>query len=263
MDLGLKDRVAIVSGASKGMGRATAMALAREGAMITLCARDPDILEEAAAEARAISSPGQVLSVIADMASPGGIERAVDATMAEWGQVDIAVANVGGPPPGQSTQVTDEQWQSGLELNFMSAVRLSRLVIPVMRARRYGRIIVMLSLSIKQPEDNLSLSTVARTATAAFLKTLSNEVAQDGVTVNSVLPGSVETGRLQAVAEMQARFHGRDVAAAMEDRLRLVPAGRFGRPEEVADLIAFLASERAGFITGLSIPIDGGQFRGV
>jgi len=261
MELGLAGRVAIVSGASKGMGRATAVALAREGANVTLCARDSDTLEEAAAEARSVSSDAQVLPVVADMANPTGIQCAFDETMAQWGRVDIAIANVGGPPPSQPTEVTDDQWYAGLELNFLSAVRLSRLVVPVMQKQGYGRIITVLSLAIKQPEDNLALSTVARTATAAFLKTLSTEVAKDGITVNAVLPGSVETGRLQCVAEMQARFHERDVASAMDDRLGLVPAGRFGRPEEVGDLIAFLASERAGFITGLNIPIDGGQLR--
>lgn len=261
MDLGLKGKVAIVSGGSKGMGKASAISLAEEGANVVLCARDSEALEEASVDVVARSSAKQVFTITADMSKSDDIERVFNETMTKWGRIDIAIANVGGPPPGQPTEVTDEQWQAGLELNFMSAVRLSRLAIPVMKKQAYGRIITILSLAIKQPEDNLALSTVSRTATAAFLKTLSTEVASYGITVNAILPGSVETGRLQGVAEMQARFHQRDIANAMKDRLELVPAARFGQPEEVGNLIAFLASERSGFITGLNIPVDGGQLK--
>jgi 3-oxoacyl-[acyl-carrier protein] reductase len=189
------------------------------------------------------------------------VQHAFDETMRRWRQVDIVVNNLGGPPPGQPSQTTDDQWLNAFNLNFFSAVRMNRLVLPGMRQRKFGRIVTVLSLAIKQPEDNLATSTVARTATAAYAKVLSTEVAADGITVNNVLPGSIHTGRLQAVAEMQARFHQRDVSSAMDQRLDLIPARRFGKPEEAGDLIAFLASERAGFITGLSIPVDGGQLR--
>jgi 3-oxoacyl-[acyl-carrier protein] reductase len=180
---------------------------------------------------------------------------------ARWGRVDIVVVNLGGPPPGQPTELSDDDWQGAFELSFYSAVGLCRRVLPLMRRQERGRIISILSLSVRQPEDNLALSTVARTAVAAFMKTLSNEVAREGITVNTVLPGSIATERLQGVWEMQARFHGRDLANARDDRLALVPAGRFGAPKEVADLICFLGSERASFLTGLNIPIDGGQNR--
>ena len=261
MDLGLGGRVAIVGGSSKGMGLASAVALAREGANVTLVARNGEELEAAAAEVRAASSDGQALPIAADLAQPGDIERVVRETTGRWGRVDVVVNNLGGPPPGQPTELTDEQWQAAMDLNFYSAVRMNRLVVPLMRERAYGRVVAVLSLSIKQPEDNLALSTVSRTATAAYAKVLSTEVARDGITVNNILPGSIETGRLQAVAEMQARFHNRPMEGAMEDRQALVAARRFGQPGEVADLICFLASERAGFITGLSIPVDGGQLR--
>ena len=261
MDLGLGGRVAIVGGSSKGMGRATALALAREGANVTICARHGDELERAATELRAATSAGQVLPVVADVSRTEDIKAIVQQTARRWGRVDVAVANAGGPPPGQTTELSDDQWRDAFDLNFFSAVRLCREVVPLMRQGGWGRIVTILSLSVRQPEDNLALSTVARTAVTAFTKTLSTEVARDGITVNNVLPGSIETERLKGVAEMQARFHGRAVAAAMDDRLRLVAAQRFGRPEEVADLICFLASERAGFITGTSIAVDGGQLR--
>ena len=261
MDLGLSGRVAIVGGSSQGMGKATATALALEGACVTICARHADALERTAREIGAATSADRVLPVVADLSLADDIQRLVAQTLERWGHVDILVNNVGGPPPGQPTEVSDEQWRDGFELSFHSAVRLSRQVVPLMRERRWGRIISILSLAIKQPEDNLAISTVARAAVAAFMKTLSTEVAPDGITVNNVLPGSIETVRLQGVAEMQARFHDRDLAHAMDDRLALVAAGRFGKPQEVADLMCYLASERAGFITGQSIAVDGGQLK--
>ncbi|HZR98162.1 MAG TPA: SDR family oxidoreductase, partial [Chloroflexota bacterium] len=223
-------------------------------------ARRADALEAAAA-ALAGGAPGRVLAVAADLSRPDDVPRVVAATLARWGRVDIAVNNVGGPPPGQPLGLTDAQWREAFELNFFSVVRLCREVVPGMRERGWGRVVNLLSLSVRQPEANLALSTAARLAVVAYARSLADEVARDGVTVNNVLPGSVATERLQAVAEMQARFHGRDVARAMDDRLALVPLGRFGQPEEVADLVCYLASERAGFLTGLSIPFDGGQLR--
>ena len=261
MDLGIAGRTAIVGGSSKGMGKATALALAREGVNVAICARHGDELEQAAAEIGSATSPEQVLPVVADLSQASDISRLVERTMQRWGHVDIAVNNAGGPPPGLAKEVTDEQWHAGMELSLFSVTRLGNLVVPVMRAKGWGRIVNILSLSIKEPEDNLAISTVARTAVAAYARTLSFEVAKDGITVNNVLPGSIATGRLQAVAEMQARFHGRDLDSAMDYRLSRIPMGRFGQPEEIADLISFLASDRAGFITGTSILADGGQVR--
>jgi 3-oxoacyl-[acyl-carrier protein] reductase len=260
MDLGLAGRVAIVGGASRGMGRAIAAALLREGAAVTLCARRADVLTETAS-ALEQEAAGRVLAVAADLSRPDDVPRVVAQTLARWRRVDVAVNNVGGPPPGQPLGMTDAQWRDAFELNFFSVVRMCREVVPHMRARGWGRIVNLLSLSVRQPEANLALSTTARLAVVAYARSLADEVARDGITVNNVLPGSVATERLQAVAEMQARFHGRDVAGAMDDRRALVPLGRFGEPAEIADLVCYLASERAGFLTAVSIPFDGGQLR--
>lgn len=261
MDLGLAERVAIVGGASKGMGHATAQALAREGARVTLVARGAAELEQAADALAKAHGNVNVMAIAADLSQPDAIERVVTETRSRWGRIDIAVNNVGGPPPGEPMGLTDEQWHAALDLNFYSAVRMDRLVVPVMREGGYGRIVTILSLSIKQPEENLALSTVARTAAAAYTKVLSTEVAPHGITVNNVLPGSIETGRLQAVAEMQATRRGQPLDQAMDARRKLVAADRFGAPEEVADLICYLASAQAGFITGQSLVVDGGQLK--
>ena len=261
MDLGISGRVAIVGGSSRGMGKATAQALAREGANVVLCARNAEELDRAAEEIAAATNRDQVLPIAGDMSRQEDVTRVVDGAMQRWGHIDIVVNNIGGPPPGQPLEFTDNDWIAAFDLSFFSVVRMCRGVVPIMLRNRWGRIINILSLSVRQPEDNLALSTVARTAVMAYAKTLSMELAPDGITVNNVLPGSIATERLQAVAEMQARFHGRDLANAMEDRLALVPLSRLGRPEEMADLICFLASDRAGFMTGLSIALDGGQLR--
>jgi 3-oxoacyl-[acyl-carrier protein] reductase len=261
MDLGLAGRVAIVGGASRGMGRAIAAALLREGARVAICARGADALEQTAADLAGAADAARVLAVPADLARADDVARVVARTVERWGQVDVAVNNAGGPPPGQPLAFSDAQWSAALELSFFSVVRLCREVVPGMRARRWGRIVNLLSLSVRQPEENLALSTTARTAVVAYAKTLADEVAAEGVTVNNVLPGSIATERLQAVAEMQARYHGRDLAGALDARRALVPAGRFGRPDEIAALVCYLASEQAAFLTGLSIPVDGGQLR--
>ncbi len=261
MDLGLDGRVAIVGGASKGMGNATARALAREGARVVMVARGAEALDGAAQVVATAYGDDRVLAIAADLSVPADVERVAREARAWGSRLDVVVNNLGGPPPGEPEGLTDEQWHAALELNFFSAVRLSRLALPLMREGGYGRIVTVLSLSIKQPEENLALSTVARTAAASYTKVLSTEVAHDGITVNNVLPGSIATGRLQAVAEMQAKRQGEPMERALDIRLGLVPADRFGTPEEVADVICFLASAQAGFITGQSIVVDGGQLK--
>ena len=261
VDLGLDGRVAIVGGASKGMGNASARALAREGARVVMVARGAEALDGAAQTIATAHGTSRVLAIAADLSVPSDVERVAREARAWGGRIDVVVNNLGGPPPGETEGLADEQWHAALELNFFSAVRLNRLVLPLMREGGYGRIVTVLSLSIKQPEENLALSTVSRTAAAAYTKVLSTEVAHEGITVNNVLPGSIATERLQAVAEMQAKRQGEPLERALDIRRGLIPAGRFGAPEEVADVICFLASAQAGFITGQSIVVDGGQLR--
>lgn len=263
MDLALSGKVAIVGGSSKGIGLATAQALAREGVSVTLVARHGDELEGAASQIRESAGPQAALSVVGDLSAPDDIQRVFDATIDRWGQVDIVVNNLGGPPPGQLQEFSDDEWQLAFDLNFSSAVRMNRLVLPGMRERQHGRIIAVLSKTIKEPEDRLGLSTVARTALSSYSKLLAQEVAADGITVNNVLPGSVATGRLQSVIAVQAKSNDRTVEEQEAVRLASVPAGRFGDPGEVGDLIAFLASARGAFITAQNIAVDGGQIKGL
>ncbi|MBJ27671.1 MAG: hypothetical protein CL776_02565 [Chloroflexi bacterium] len=263
MKLGIEGRVAIVGGASKGMGLATAKALAREGALVVMVARGADQLAISCEQIANQYGSERVISVAADLSKKEEIDTVVSHTLSHWGKVDISINNLGGPPPGEPSSLTDELWYQAMDLNFFSVVRMSQSVIPLMKKNNFGRIISVLSLSIKQPEENLALSTVARTAASSYSKVLSTEVASSNITVNTVLPGSIETDRLKVVAEMQAKRQGANMKDAMGLRQAQIPASRFGKAEEAADLICFLASDKAGFITGQNILIDGGQYKGV
>jgi 3-oxoacyl-[acyl-carrier protein] reductase len=257
----LTGKVALVTAASKGLGRATAMALAREGASVAICARGAEALEAAAGDVRAAGS-GDVLALTADVADPA-IGAIVDQTVERFGRLDILVTNTGGPRSGPFDTLTDADWHAAIESMLMSVVRLCRAAIPHMRARGGGRIIPITSISVKQPIENLMLSNAVRAAVTGFAKTLASEVARDGILVNCVAPGYTRTDRVLELAEAAAAREGVARETVLERTVKVVPMGRLGEPEEFANVIAFLASDRASFVTGTTIQVDGGFVRGL
>lgn len=260
MDLGLKNKIALVAAASQGLGRAVAEELAAEGASLILCARGTATLAETAA-AIAGQTGAHVLAVPADVTDATQVKQLVASGIERFGRIDILVTNAGGPPAGRFDQLSQEQWEQATQLTLYSAVRLAREVLPGMKARRWGRILNITSIAVKQPVENLLLSNSLRAAVTGFARTLANEVAQDGITVNNILPGYTRTERLEELAQMMADKQG---ISASEFRAKWeaeIPMGRLGEPRELAALAAFLVSERAGYITGTSIPVDGGWIR--
>jgi len=257
MDLGLKGKVALIAAASKGLGKAAAIELSKEGASVAIAARGEKTLQATADEIRDLTG-GRVLPVRADVSLLAEVEALVSTVMAEFGHIDILVNNAGGPRPGQFTDMTDKDWLSAVDLNLMSAIRLTRLVLPGMREQRWGRIINITSVSVKQPLPTLILSNTARAGVVAMAKTLSGQVAAEGITVNNVCPGYALTDRVRNMASARAQAEGKSAQEIIATWESTIPARRLGKPEELAALIAFLASERAAYITGTTIQVDGG-----
>jgi len=263
MDLGIRGKVALVVAASKGLGRACAAALAAEGARVTIGARDKQTLAKAAQEIQ-LETGSYVLAVPIDVTKEEDIEAIVTATIKEFGSIDILVNNAGGPPSGLFEAVSDAQWQETFEQNLLSAIRFTRLVLPYMRERGNGRIINIVSTSVKEPIDGLLLSNSIRMAVVGLAKTLSLELAPFNITVNNVCPGRFLTDRLREGRSFQGKIEqGMSEAEVLKGIARDIPMGRIGKPEELGALVAFLASEQAGYITGTTIQIDGGLVRAV
>ena len=260
MDLGLTNKVALVAAGSRGLGRAVAEELAAEGASLVLCARDGRVLAEAAA-AIADNSGAHVLAVPADVTVLDDINHVVEAGTERFGRIDILVTNACGPPEGRFDQLTREQWEQATRLTLFSAIELARQVLPGMRERRWGRILNITSIAVKQPVENLMLSNSLRAGLTGFARTLANEVAADGVTVNNILPGYTRTERLDELAQMMADKLGISAAEFRGKWEQEIPMRRLGEPREFAALAAFLVSERASYITGTSIQVDGGWIR--
>jgi 3-oxoacyl-[acyl-carrier protein] reductase len=262
MDLQLRGKVALVAGSSRGLGRAIAEELAAEGASLALCARSEAALAEARASI-ADRSGVRVSAVAADLSRGEEARRVVESATAEHGRTDILVTNTGGPPPGPFERHDPGAWQAAAQLLLMSAVELTRAALPGMKARRFGRILNVTSIAVKQPVDNLILSNALRAAVTGMARTLANEVARDGITVNNLMPGYTRTQRVEELAQATARTEGTAPAAVVARWEAQIPMGRLGEPRELAALAAFLASERAGYITGQSIAVDGGWIRSV
>jgi 3-oxoacyl-[acyl-carrier protein] reductase len=260
MDLGLKNKVALVAASSQGLGRAVAEELAGEGASLVLCAREPKTLAEVAATI-ADRSGAHVLAVPADVTAAADIKRVVDAGIERFGRIDILVTNAGGPPAGTFEQITREQWEDALRLTLFSAIEFARQVLPGMKERRWGRILNITSIAVKQPVENLMLSNSLRAGLTGFARTLANEVAAEGITVNNIMPGYTRTERLEDLANMMAEKQGISPAEFRAKWENEIPMGRLGEPREFAALATFLVSERASYITGTSIQVDGGWIK--
>jgi 3-oxoacyl-[acyl-carrier protein] reductase len=262
MDLGLKDRVALVAASSSGLGKAVALGLAREGTKLALCARTQTTLDAAAEEIRRETGV-EVLARALDVTVYEQVRAFVAETAAHFGRLDICVANAGGPPSKTFAETTVEDWHNAAELNLMSTVYLAKEALPLMQQRRWGRFISITSVTVKQPVEGLILSNAVRSGVSGLVKTLANEYGPYNVLVNNVCPGFTATARLNSLAQTLAGKAGvspRDIEARWA---ALAPLGRVGQPEEFANLVVFLASERASYITGTSIAVDGGSVKGL
>ena len=258
MDLGLNGCVAIVSGSSSGMGRAAALALAGEGCNVTLFARRQQLLDEAVAEIEALGSGASALAVAGDSTDPAALEAVVARTLERFGRIDIVVNNTGGPPAGGFEDFDDDGWRQAWELTLMSTLRLTRLALPQLRESGRGRIVNITSSAVKEPNEGLLLSNVYRPGVTGWAKSLSQDEGPNGITVNSIAPGYIDTERMQRIYAM-----GDDPAAARANDEAAIPARRFGEPAEIGDAVAFLCSARAAYVNGITLLIDGGLAKGL
>ncbi len=262
MDLGLKGRGVIVAASSQGIGRATAEAFAREGAQVAMCARTDKTLQEAAEQIRK-QTGAEVYAEALDVTDVSAVQRFVEQVAKRFGRIDVCVTNAGGPPAKNFLSVTPDEWRKAVDMNFMSVVHLCKAVIPYMQRHRWGRIITITSVSVKQPVANLVMSNSVRAAVVGLVKSLSNEFGKDGILVNNVGPGYTATERLQELAGTQALAAGVPEEKIYEHWAADTPVKRLGQPNEIADLIVWLASERASYITGQTLLADGGHYRGL
>jgi 3-oxoacyl-[acyl-carrier protein] reductase len=261
MDLKIKGKLALVTAATKGLGRACAEELSAEGCRLAICARTAVDVEKAAQEIGA-KTGNEVQGFRADMSKSEDIEKLLDDVRKKIGDPDICVCNAGGPPPGNFATIKADQFPAAFELSAMSSIRLTYGLVPAMVKKGWGRIVYITSVSVKQPIPFILLSNAARAGLAGFMKTVAREIATSGVTINAVLPGSHDTDRIRNTAKTRAQTENITYEKAMELQGQTNPMKRLGRPDELAGMVAFLCSDRAGFITGENVLIDGGAYQG-
>mgnify|MGYP006267860455 FL=1 len=256
MELGLKGKRALVMAASRGLGFASALGLAREGCKLVICSRDQARIEAAANTIRT-QTGAEVTALVADVSSAAEAQRLVASAVSAYGGLEIVVHNAGGPPAGETLQMTEEQWQKAFEQNMLSFTRIVGAAAPEMRKAGYGRVLTIASSSIKQPIPNLALSNALRAGVWGIAKTLSRELAPQGILVNVIAPGRIDTERIAELDQANATKSGRSIDDVRKASVAGIPLGRLGRPEELANLVVFLASEAGSYITGQAITVDG------
>ena len=262
MDLGLKGKIAMVGGASKGLGYAVARALAGEGAQVSIASRDAGAIQRAA-ETIGRETGVKTVAVAADLSKADGVAQWHTKTIDQFGGVDLLFANTGGPPAGTALSLDDQAWQNAFELLLLSVVRSVRLVVPSMRARGGGSILIGTSSSVKEPIANLALSNVLRSGVTSLAKTLSLELAPDKIRVNTLIPGRIDTDRVRWLDEVNAKKNGISVADVQARALASIPIGRYGEPDDFGRTAAFLLSDAASYITGAAVQVDGGLIKGL
>jgi 3-oxoacyl-[acyl-carrier protein] reductase len=258
MELGFNNKKALVSGASQGIGKAIAFELAKEGANVTLFARNKESLDRVLDELNT-KFPGEHSVLVADFSSPDEVDQVLDTVVSESNGFDIVINNTGGPKPGPAHKADVSEFEDAFKLHLVTNQRILQKTLPYMKSKNFGRFINIISTSVKQPLDNLGVSNTIRGAVANWAKTISNELGQFGVTINNVLPGATETARLDAIINRKAEVQGKSKDQVIASDHAIIPMRRYGQAEEVAAAVTFLASDRAGYITGINLPVDGGR----
>jgi 3-oxoacyl-[acyl-carrier protein] reductase len=262
METGLRDRVAIVAASSQGIGRATALALAAEGTHLALCARHSDALEHVAEEARRVHGVS-VYTDTFDVADDLRVRQFVEAVHCQFGRIDVCVTNAGGPPAKPFLDTAMTEWDSAYQLNLRSIVSFAQAVLPYMQQRRWGRIVTITSVAVKQPVPELVLSNAVRAGVLGLVRSLATQFGPDNITINNVGPGYTATARMKELADTRARTAGASAADYEAQIAESIPLRRLAQPEEIADAIVWLASERASYMTGQTVLVDGGVYRGL